>query len=166
MISILFIGSILLTACKKENEPEKVRNLTPTVSIITHEDGDEVRDGYVETFEALVSDADHDVYDLEVTWYVNGDIVCDWDNPNSSGESTCEIVFQEGDDTLRVEVRDPEGAAGSAEIELTVLPTGAPDIELLTPISIETYYSSELIQFSALVSDTEDDPEELIVTWT
>ena len=144
MTSILFIGSILLTACKKESEPEKVRNLAPTISIITHENGDEVRDGFIESFEAIVADADHDVDDLEVVWYVDGEIVCDWYNANASGESTCDIVFQEGDEAVRAEVRDPRGADDRIELELNVLPTGAPDIEMLTPISDEKYYASEL----------------------
>ena len=166
MTSILFIGSVLLTACKKESEPEKVRNLAPTISIITHENGDEVRDGFIESFEAIVADADHDVDDLEVVWYVDGEIVCDWYNANASGESTCDIVFQEGDEAVRAEVRDPRGADDLIELELNVLPTGAPDIEMLTPIADEKYYASELIHFSALIGDTEDAPEELIVVWT
>ena len=113
-----------------------------------------------------MADADHDVDDLEVVWYVDGEIVCDWYNANASGESTCDIVFQEGDEAVRAEVRDPRGADDRIELELNVLPTGAPDIEMLTPISDEKYYASELIQFSALVSDTEDSVEELIVVWT
>ena len=38
-------------------------------------------------------------------------------------------------------------------------PTEAPIVELLTPIAGENYYSNQLIQFSALVSDLEDEPE-------
>ena len=98
-----------------------------------------------------MADADHDVDDLEVVWYVDGEIVCDWYNANASGESTCDIVFQEGDEAVRAEVRDPRGADDLIELELNVLPTGAPDVEMLTPISDEKYYASELIHFSALL---------------
>ena len=53
-----------------------------------------------------------------------------------------------------------QGAGGRAEISVVVTPTEAPVVFIDT--KGENYYSDELIQFSALVSDTEDDAEELI----
>ena len=71
-----------------------------------------------------------------------------------------------GDTNVIAEVRDTQGTGGRAEIAIVVLPTEAPIVELLTPIAGENYYSDGLIQFSALVSDAEDESEDLIIVWT
>ena len=92
-------------------------------------------DGYIETIQATVSDSDHDFEDLEVIWYVDEEVVCDWDNPTSSGTASCDIVFQEEDQSVVAEVRDPSWSTGSYEISIDVLATDAPVVDLLTPVS-------------------------------
>ena len=161
------IGIIpLLLACSGESVLEKQENAAPSVLIVSHSDGVAVQDGYIENFRATVSD-ENDVYgDLLTAWYVGDEVVCDWATVSPAGDSLCEIVFTEGDSNVIVEVRDPQGAGGRAELSVEVLPTEAPIIELLTPESGGSYYSDQLIQFSALVSDLEDAAEDLIVTWT
>lgn len=166
MLSSFSFGLIYLTACKNDTIIEKQQNAAPSVVIMTHSDGAEMRDGYTETLRAAVSDDDHDFEELNVAWYVDEDLLCDWSPANLAGESTCEIVFEEGQQRVIAEVRDPDGAAGRFEIGIDVLPTEAPVVEMLTPVSGGNYYASELIQFSALVSDAEDLPEDLLVTWT
>ena len=64
------------------------------------------------------------------------------------------------------EVRDAQGAGGRSEIEVLVLPTEVPIAEIVHPIGGGSYYSDQLIQFSGLVSDAEDDNEDLIVVWS
>ena len=54
----------------------------------------------------------------------------------------------------------------SYEILINVLATDAPVVDLLTPVSGDGYYASDLIQFSAVVSDAEDSSEDLVVIWT
>ena len=153
-------------ACTGESVLEKQENVAPSVLIVSHSDGVAVQDGYIENFRATVSD-ENDVYgDLLIAWYVGDEVVCDWAAASPAGDSLCEIVFTEGDSSVIVEVRDPQGAGGRAELTVEVLPTEAPIIELLTPDSGGSYYSDQLIQFSALVSDLEDSAEDLIVTWT
>ena len=153
-------------ACGGESVIEKQPNTAPLIQIMSHSDGVEVQDGYVENFRAVVSD-DEDAYaDLTVAWYVGEDIVCDWGTVSPAGESFCSVAFVEGDSNIIAEVRDPSGAGARAEVTFTVTPTEAPIIELLSPMAGQRYYSNELILFSALISDMEDASEDLVVTWT
>ena len=52
---------------------------------------------------------------------------------------------------------DPQGAGGRAEIAITVLPTQAPVVSILSPVSENRYYADQLIQFSAEIGDEEDE---------
>ena len=166
MNKIIPFGLLYLTACGSDNVIDKQENKAPTILIVSHSDGVEVQDGYVERFRATVSDDDNEFDELSIAWYVGEEVVCDWETATPAGESICEIVFEDGDTGVIAEVRDSQGAGGRAEIAIVVAPTEAPIVELLTPIAGENHYSDGLIQFSALVSDAEDEAEELIVTWT
>lgn len=165
----LLLSSILITVpligCG-EQVLDKQENSSPTILIVSHSDGVQVQDGYTESFRATVSDDDNEFSELQVAWYVGEEIVCDWTEASPAGDSNCAIVFEEGDTNVIVEVRDPQGTGGRAEVSVSVLPTAAPVVELYSPISGENYYSDQLIQFWAVVSDVEDSAEELIVTWT
>ena len=92
--------------------------------------------------------------------------VCDWDTVSPAGESLCEIVFQEGDDNVIAEVRDTQGSGGRSEISVSVLPTEVPVAEILSPLDGGSYYADQLIQFQALVSDLEDEADDLVVVWS
>ena len=166
MLRVSYILPILMLACSGENILEKQANSAPTILIASHSDGVEVQDGYIESFRAIVSDDDNEFDELSIAWYIAEEIVCDWTEASLSGESYCEILFEEGDENVIAEVRDPQGSGARHEIAIVVIPTEAPLIELLTPISETNYYSDQLIQFSALVSDAEDDAEDLLISWT
>ena len=88
MMSTLLIGLITFTACKKDTASAKTPNATPSIIIDSHNDNSEMADGYIETIQAAVSDSDHDFAELEVIWYVDEEVVCDWNNPTSSGTSS------------------------------------------------------------------------------
>ena len=156
----------LLWACSGESVLEKQENIAPIALIVSHSDGVEVLDGYVENFRATISDEDNDFSELQAVWYVGEEVVCDWAEVSPAGESLCPIVFSEDDTNVIIEVRDPSSAGGRAEISVVVQPTEVPIVEMMTPISSENYYSDQLIQFSAMVSDLEDASEDLIVMWT
>ena len=156
----------LIWACTGENILEKQANSIPTIVITSHSDGAELQDGYIENFRAAVSDDDNEFLELSIAWYVGEELVCDWMETSPAGDSNCAVVFTEGDTHIVAEVRDLQGGAGRAEVAIIVLPTEAPVIELLTPVADEHYYSDQLIQFSAFVSDLEDDADDLIILWT
>ena len=156
----------VIFACTGENVIDKRLNVAPMVLLVSHSDGAEILEGYTETFRATVSDDDNEFSELQVAWYVAEELVCDWTEATPAGESLCEIVFTPEDSNLIVEVRDIQGSGGRAEIELVVLPTEVPEIELLSPAAEGRYYANELIQFSALISDKEDAVEDLAIRWS
>ena len=150
------LSSVILLGCTGESVLEKQDNAIPTILIASHSDGVEVQDGYVENFRATVADDDNDFSELSIAWYVGEELVCDWAAASPAGESTCEIVFVENDENVIAEVRDPNGAGARAEISISVLPTEAPTATISTPTSGSNYYSNQLLQFSGLVGDMED----------
>ena len=115
-----------------ESVIDKQENSAPTVLLVSHSDGVEVEEGYVENFRATVSDDNDDFLDIQAAWYVGDEIVCDWTALSPAGDTTCQIVFGPDDTNVIVEARDPQGAGGRAEVSLIVLPTEAPVVELLT----------------------------------
>ena len=162
----LFLSSLLSLACTGESVIEKQENAIPTIIIVSHSDGVEVQDGYAENFRATVSDDNNDFPELQIAWYVGTEIVCDWEAASPAGDSTCDIIFEEGDENVIAEVRDPSGAGGRAELSISVLPTAAPTTEIFTPTSGNNYYSNQLIQFSGIVGDIEDDVADLTISWS
>jgi hypothetical protein len=160
MNKLYLVGLFYFVACGDKDKD------SPTVTITSHEDGVEVRDGFVEYFSAEVTDDDNGFDELNVAWYVGEELVCDWAVVNEAGESTCEIVFAVGDNAVLATVRDPQEAEGQSELSIDVVATYAPEIELLTPLADNKHYSNEPILFSALASDLEDASDNLIVSWT
>ena len=78
----LNVGMIfLLVACSGgENVIEKQDNSAPSIMVASHSASIEVLEGYTESFRATVSDDDNDFSELTVAWYVNEEIVCDWNS--------------------------------------------------------------------------------------
>ena len=166
MLRAGLFGVFYLTACRSDNVFETKINKSPTIAIMSHGDGVQVQEGFTESFRAVATDADNEFDELSVVWYVGEEIVCDWEAVNLGGESFCDIVFDAEDTNVVAEIRDTEGAGGRDEISIAVVPTEPPSVELLTPIAGDPYYSNQLIQFSAIVEDLEDAPEDLLVSWT
>ena len=64
-----------------------------------------------------------------------------------------------------VEVKDQNNSVGSDEYLLNVIETTPPEIELLSPTTDGLYRENVVITFEAVVSDEEDNSEELVITW-
>lgn len=140
-------------------------NGDPTVTITSHLDGETVRAGYAESLRGVVGDPNHEAAELRVTWLVAGAEVCADSAPDVDGTVTCEHIFGINAGDVVLEVRDPDGAAASARVDLVVQPTDAPTAEITSPVTEGRYYSDELITFSGTVGDADDPTELLVVTW-
>ena len=70
-----------------------------------------------------------------------------------------------GDEKIIAEVRDPSDAGSFEQINY-LLVTEAPVVEIVSPIPNGRYYSDQPILFSALISDMEDDLEDLVSSWS
>ncbi len=157
---------LFLVACSNENIIEKQQNQAPTVLIVSHGEGAVIQEGYVEQFRASVSDDDNEFEELQLSWHIGEELVCDWTTASSAGEASCEMIFTPDDNNVIVEVRDTQGAGARSEIAVSVLPTEVPVVEILSPSSADSYYADQLIEFSALVSDAEDDISDLSIRWS
>lgn len=157
--------SLLLIACQSDNTT-KTFNDNPVVVITSHSASIEVVEGDTVTFRAQASDSNDGFDELSVAWYLGEEMVCEWATPMAGGDSSCAITFGGDDTAVVVEARDPEGAGGRAEISVVIIPNEPPTVSLLEPIGGDGYYSDQMIRFSASVSDAEDAPEDILVTWT
>ena len=163
------IGLFILlghNACRTDESTIKAYNALPNVSIQSHADGAIVLDGLSETFYALASDSNHTADELQVAWFYGDEMACPWSTPDDGGGSVCDITPSQQEFIVRVEVRDPENAGALDEVSLTIEPSYPPDITLLTPSDGDIFAADESIQFSAIVSDTEDPAEALLLQWS
>ena len=79
--------------------------------------------------------------------------------PAEDGTTSCDILITDDASEVSLEVRDPQGAAGSDIIPITVIPTESPEASILTPEEDGVYYSDQLITFTGILWDGEDDAD-------
>lgn len=164
MRSISTIGIIGLIGCSGDKSLT-VQNPAPTADIISHDTGAEILEGFVVTLEGVVSDPNHTPDQLTTRWKVNDEIVCDDIVPEDDGSTFCDVVFGPDDTQIELEVRDAENKPGFDTIDVVVVETEAPMVEILSPMSEGVYYSDQLIAFEGIASDAEDDSELLMAYW-
>ena len=153
---------MVLAACESD-ESMKVFNELPTVTITSHSEGASSQDGYIETFRAALTDPNHDTSELQAQWYLNSEVVCEWLVPDETGTGSCPMLMSAGTAEVLVEVRDPQDAGAAASLQVTVQDTDAPSVQITAPSPQNQFYSDQLIVFEALISDTEDLPEDLTI---
>ena len=163
MSRLPFFFPLLLCAC--QDNGVTAFNAEPQAEITSHEDGTEVYEGYTEGFRGSVTDPDHSAEDLVAIWYLDDEEVCAAAAPNGDATTTCLITFGAEASRVVLEVRDPKNTAASDVLQVTVIPTQAPEAVVSTPLEDELYYSDEEITFSGQVSDAEDNPEDLVAWW-
>ena len=156
--------AVLVVGCKPDSGIQRI-NAFPEVTITSHQDGDEVWDGYAFMARASVSDSDHGPEELSGIWYVENQVVCDEATPEEDGTLTCEMVLDADESRISVEVRDAENATAFHEVGLSVTPTSAPTAMILAPEAGGQYYSDVKVTFQGVVDDVEDQPEDLVVFW-
>ena len=116
-------------------------------------------------FVGSVTDANHTPDQLTTIWYVNGEVVCDEVIPNENGETTCELALELEETEITLAVRDAENARNDVTIEVSIEPTEAPEGQILSPTADGVYYSDQLIELEALVTDAKDAEQDLLVRW-
>ena len=124
MTRFTLLLSALVIGCRSDKSITTV-NAAPKVSITSHQDGSRVPEGEIIEVRAQVSDTNHDVSELEVIWYYGIDEICPWAAPDAGGGTACDITPNLDDDTVRVEVRDIDGAGASNAVVLSVFETNA-----------------------------------------
>ena len=173
-MSVIFLA----TACGDEEKstggpddaPEytpEPGNAAPEVSFTSHRDGDTERDGYGFELAAQVTDADHDVADLEVSILADGVDVCSDLAISEDGLVSCSVMPTEGTLELTLIAVDPDGERAEAAVSITVNPTDAPEARIDLPTAENVrYYTDIAIDIAAAIGDTETAVEDLEVTLT
>ncbi len=162
MFSVFLSAALTLTGCTDTSVGR--HNAAPDASITSHADGDEVYEGYTVTLRGSASDADNLNTDLIATWFVGGEEACSG-APTSDGITECDVEIGIDDSEVMLEVRDIEGAADSESISLTLVHTDTPEVTISTPTADGVYYSDLLVEFTGVVTDTEDLSDDLTVWW-
>jgi hypothetical protein len=163
----LILGAcpLLLALACQPDQNLGTRNAAPDASITSHQSGEVVLEGSTVTLHGLVSDADHDAADLQVTWLAGGVTACEAASPGVDGSTSCETTLDLGEETVTLEVRDPMEASGAAIVELVIEATEAPQATILAPEEGGTYYSDQKITLEGTVGDAEDEAQDLLVWW-
>ncbi len=162
---IFVLGLLYFFGCNSD-DGLKAYNTDPSANITSHQDGDILLEGVDITFVGFVSDANHQNQDLLVTWQTEQRELCPAQAPQQDGNTTCVAQLEEGETQIRLQVVDPQGAAYVEIIDITVQGDEAPSAQILSPSASMAYYSDQLVYFSALVTDTEDEPQDLSYEWS
>ena len=165
MFTSIIISGLLLSGCDSSEESIKYYNSTPVATITSHSNDDELLEGVEYTFVGIISDDNHSADDLTVTWSTDIRDLCPQMQPDVEGTTSCQAILEAGDTKLKLQVSDPDGAAGLASIDITVQETEAPTITLLSPDASNQYYADQLIEFSAIIADAEDEAADLQYEW-
>ena len=171
MSRICSLTILLMMGCSSDHATTKF-NSQPVITIISHTSGALLVAEEVYTFRAQVSDANHAHELLEVQWMINERVVCDWTPPSDQGEASCELVFEETEDTVVANTRDPEGAAAQDQLTVqvgaaVVVPEGQPPVcSLLSPASGTVGVEGEVVYFMGYAVDEEDGSATLTASWS
>ena len=96
----------LLAACGSELTPKTFNDL-PTISIMQAETT--YAQGEVAEYRAQAGDSNHAVSELLVSWYVDDQLICDWQEVDELGVSNCSITFPASASKVLAQVVDPAG---------------------------------------------------------
>ena len=143
----------------------KTFNSAPEATITSHEGGSVVGELVRTEFKGRVSDSNHSNEDLMTTWVAGDEVICADVIPDEEGVSVCKVGIPVGATSLSLEVVDPVGGSGVAMINLEVVPTEAPLAFIDSPVPSGLYYADTKVSLSGRISDAEDIPEALIVSW-
>lgn len=155
---------VVLFGCRSDEGITKFNSL-PEANIISHNDGDTIREGFPVTFLGSVFDANHEFDQLTATWYAGTEIICDEQVPLQDGATICETTLGVADTDITLVAKDIDNASGDAHVSLVITPTEAPTVQITSPTQAGIYYAEHLITFEGVVSDAEDEVAELQVEW-
>ncbi|MAA79389.1 MAG: hypothetical protein CL916_09025, partial [Deltaproteobacteria bacterium] len=140
-------------------------NQVPTVTITSHSQGDSINEGEEITLQAIVGDDNNQLSDLDISWHTNQRELCPAAPPLVDGTSACIATLSESENSIKVQVVDPNGEAAIEEINVNVIANQPPIVDIAQPVTDQQYYSGQLILFQAVLSDAEDDVTTLSYEW-
>lgn len=153
---------LILLACN--DQKLGTFNGDPSAAILSPDDGALLGEGDAVELRGSASDPDDGASTLVATWFADGAEACSG-APAEDGTTTCSLTVPAGLSALRLEVRDPQGAAASDEITVQVPTTWGPDVTIEAPADGSTAYEGEGVTLAGVAVDAEDPPEALTWEW-
>jgi len=142
-----------------------IQNEAPEATILSHEDGDEVVEGYTVELVGSVID-DRDLVDAVATFNADGEEVCST-GVDDAGLVECDwLVPDAGEVRVRLDVTDSDGATVSENIDLEVLVNTAPSAAISLPQETGAYFSNIDVPLEGVGVDLEGSPTELTAVWS
>ena len=142
-------------------------NTSPSCSLLTPEDGATGLLGDLVVFGGTVSDPDIPVDTLTVEWK-DGDVSMGSSVPTSAGNVSLAISDLElGAHVVSMTVLDEMGATCTDQVIYIVeAPNTPPTVTVVSPSTGDVLAAGDPVLFDATVSDAEDDPSDLSISWT
>ena len=77
-----------IIGCNSDTTTKQFNN-APTIAIQSHVSGATIEEGVETQFYAVASDLNDQTSDLLVSWYLDENLVCDWEAPDLAGSTQC-----------------------------------------------------------------------------
>ena len=164
MKPLVSIVAISIFACRTEKNINTY-NAAPTALITSHQDGETVFEGFAVEVRGQVTDSNHNAELLQVAWYYEEEEICGWSPPDAGGGTFCDFIPVVGSDTIRLEVRDPQGSGGVSSLTLNISATEPPSATITSPTDGATFFADQKVILEGQVSDLEDPLDSLLVEW-
>jgi len=148
-----------------------VESDAPDVTIVYPTESDTLCSSLEITLQAQVDDADDDEDSLLATWEsdLEGTFGEDLAVAADGSLDTLVSFSVPGTHQLTLTVTDPQNVSGDATVAVTVLALDdcnqSPTVEILAPEEASGHTEGDCIEFSGLVSDDLDAPQDLQISW-
>ena len=165
-IWIALSGLLMLVGCQDKGLTVLIQ--PPIVTIVEPVYDASFYEGESVLFKALVAggDVDSDLTLFTHQWSADSTTACESAAVNADGSATCSIAFDDpGFHVVQVTVIDDARQTAVATVRVDILVNTPPVIEILEPETDDVFAPGDLIVFEASVSDAEDDPDDLVVTF-
>ena len=169
----VFLFSLAIAMGCESDSAVKVFNAAPDAAITSHEDGAAVKEATDIVFLGAGSDPDHAIEELEGSWQSGTNPLCPWAPLNDDGVSECTVTASVLLTEITFLVRDPTDSVSSASISLTPTPDADPTVEITSPVyvpgsddGLPFFWGDEPVELVGVVSDEEDQANELTVAWS
>ena len=165
----LFCILMFLLGCSNDIQVSLGLNSEPSASINTPEDGSVWSSGDVIELVGTVADG-NGLDDIATVFWVSSqdgelstpDLVA----PDDQGITRASITLSAGEHVVTLRVTDQEGLMAEDAVQLVVDDAaGAPMVEITDPEAFSRFVEGEEVLFSASVSDPQQGPETLDVSW-
>ncbi len=142
-------------------------NHAPSAEITSPVNGTEYYSNSLTDFEGFATDGEDLSELLTVRWESSIDgILPITAPPSGDGKISGSTTLTVGEHRLLLTITDTTGRTGTDSTSIYVVAGSRPDLELLSPVSGDLANYGDKVNFEAHVTDAEDDPADLLFSWT